>query len=181
MQNSLLEGYYAFPDYAILHGNHHLETAIHFLEPDDLCPSADLGIAINEFFEMNDLGRIEKTEARKDYVQRCNGRESTDCFESLVLLHSHAKASRLAEDEPEFLGPLDVRIARVRVALKELSISIAGDQISNTVPKQNPKDFYGDKWYKCSRHLCDYFREGSANKVCCNTIINTRSRFAAPR
>src|ERR1700712_588999 len=99
MRKFLMEGYYAFLDYASLHWNHHLETAIHFLSSDDFCHSADLGIAINDFFEMYNPGPIESSDAQKEYTQSCKSIERADFHVPLVSLLYHAKTSRLAEEK----------------------------------------------------------------------------------
>ena len=163
MRKFLMDGHYAFLDYAGLHWNHHLETAVHFMLPDELSHSGDLGIAINDFFEMYHPGSMEQNEIQKEYVQRCKAIETGDCYESIVLLLSHAKASRAREEKLEALGTLGEIIARVRAILEELHASTAG-QLPSPAPKQNPKDFYGDHWYKCSRHLCYYFHEGFSDE-----------------
>lgn len=162
----LLEGYYAFIDYASLHWNHHLETAIRFVNSDDLSHSADLGIAINDFFEMYNPGPTESSDVQKEYVQNCKAIEKADYYEPLILLLYHAKTSRLDEEKLGALGTLGVIIARVRAMLEELYVLTTGQGVQAPDPsaKQNPKDFYGDNWYKCSRHACYYFHEGFTNE-----------------
>ena len=168
MRNFLVQGYYAFLDYASLHWNHHLETAIRFLDSDDLCHSADLGLTINDFFEMYNQGAIESSEAQKEYTQNCKSIENADYYGPLVSLLYHAKTSRLAEEKLEALGSLGVIMARVRAMLEELYVSTSGQAvpIPGQTIVQGPKDFYGDTWYKCSRHACYYFHEGFANERC---------------
>jgi hypothetical protein len=173
MRKFLMKGYYAFFDYASLHWNHHLETAVRFLVPDDLSDSGDLGIAINDFFEMYHPGSVEQNEVQKEYAQRCKTVETGDCYKALWLLLSHAKASRLSEEKLEALGALGVIIGRVRAILEELHVSTAG-QIP---PKQNPKDFYGDNWYKCSRHVCYYFHEGFSDE---RSLLQHTNRHEKP-
>ena len=156
MRKFLMDGHYAFLDYASLHWSHHLETAIQYLTPEELCHSATLGIAINEFFEMHDPGPIQRRKVHEEYIPRCNAIETADCYEPLLLLLCHEKASRLAEEKLEALGPLGAIVNRVRTILEDLNTSQSLD--SSTV--QNLKHFYGDSWYKCSRHACYYFHEG---------------------
>ena len=166
MRSFLVQGYYAFLDYASLHWNHHLEAAIRFLDSDDLCHSADLGIAINDFSEMYDPGPMESSDARKEYAQQCKSIEKADYYDPLLSLLYHTKTSRLAEEKLEALGSLGVIIARVRTMLEELHVSTSDQPVP--IPghpvAQNPKDFYGDNWYKCSRHACYYFHEGFASE-----------------
>ena len=159
MRKFLIEGFYAFLDYASLHWNHHLEEAVRFLSPDNLSNSANLGVAINDFFEMYDPGPVEQNEVAKEYVQSCHALQTADCYESLVSLLSHAKTSRNAEAKLEGLGALGITLARVRALLEGLHVSTVAQSPDNS-SKQNLKDFYGDHWYKCSRHVCYYFHEG---------------------
>ena len=127
--------------------------------PDELAHSGNLGIAINDFFEMYHPGSMEPNEIQKEYIQRCKAIETGECYESIVLLLSHVKASRAREEKLEALGVLGGIIARVRAILEELHALTAG-QLPSPAPKQNPRDFYGNHCYKCSRHLCYYFHEG---------------------
>lgn len=161
-----MKGYYAFLDYASLHWNHHLETAIRLVNSDDLRHSADLGIAINDFFEMYNPGPMEPNDAQKEYTQICKAIETADYYEPLVLLLSRTRTSRLAEEKVEALGTLGVIIARVRAMLEELNVLTTSQaaQVPDSAAKLTPKDFYGDNWYKCSRHACYYFHEGFASE-----------------
>lgn len=160
MLRFLKDGYYSFLDYASLHWNHHLETAIHSLQAEDLRHSTDLGIAINSFFEMYEPGPVQQDKAHKDLVQRCAAIERAECYESILFLLSHAKASRVAEEQMEALGQLGATITKVRAILEELSVSPTLDLSG----KQSLKQFYGNNWHKCSRHACYYFHEGFANE-----------------
>jgi hypothetical protein len=173
MHKFLLGGYYAFLDYASLHWDHHLERAVRFLRPQDLHDSTDLPIAINEFFEMYDPGPMEVDKTYKEYLQLCDGIEKADCYEALLLLLSHEKASRLAKEKLEALGPLGVTVRRVRAMLEGLSLSSTLDHHT----MENLKNFYGENWYKCSRHACFYFHEGFANE---RALIQHTTRHERP-
>ena len=161
-----MKGSYAFLDYASLHWNHHLEAAIRFGNSDELCHSADLRIAINDFFEMYNPGPMESSDVQKEYLQSCKSIEKADYYEPLVFLLCHAKTSRIKEEKLEALGALGVIVSRVRAILEGLYARTGGQgaQILDPSTKQNPNDFYGANWYKCSRHACYYFHEGFANE-----------------
>jgi hypothetical protein len=77
MRKFLLDGHYAFLDYASLHWLHHLEIATPSLKSDDLRNSADLGIAINEFFEMYGPGTMEANKEQNDYAQKYEAIENS--------------------------------------------------------------------------------------------------------
>ena len=163
LRRFLLDGYYAFLDYASLHWYHHLETAISSLTSDDLSDSAHLGIAINDFFEMYGSGTTEVDKAPSEYAQKFEAIATADCCESLVLLLSHAKKSRLTEEKLEALGRLGDLVARVRDMLEDMSEATVSQNPRPSEPK-NLKGFYSDKWYKCSRHACYYFHEGFSDE-----------------
>lgn len=156
----LKDGSYSFLDYAILHWNHHLETAIDSLEMEDLTHSAELGIALNEFFEMYEAESANKDKLRDELVKRCEKLANAECYQTLVSLLSHARMSRLSEEQLEALGLLRGTIVKVRDILREISFSTNLDPST----KQSLEQFYGNKWYKCSRHACFYFHEGFANE-----------------
>lgn len=173
MRKFLMDGSYAFLDYASLHWIDHLETAVRFLQPQDLRHSADLGIAINEFFEMYDPGPIQNDKAHKEYVHRCELIETAECYEPLLLLLSLGKASRLTEEQLGALGPLGLTITRVRAILEEFNSSMNSDESA----KQRLKNFYGENWYKCSRHCCYYFHEGFVNE---RSLLQHTNRHEKP-
>jgi Zinc finger, C2H2 type len=150
-------GYYAFLDHASLHWYHHLEAALVSLKSSDFGHSAELSMAINEFFEMYELSPMQQD---KELIERCSAIEDAECYESLLLLLSHARACRIAEEKLEALGALGKVVTKTRTILEELSACATLD----VATKQELEQFYGDKWHKCSRHACYYFHEGFANE-----------------
>ncbi|KAH8800405.1 hypothetical protein F5884DRAFT_863111 [Xylogone sp. PMI_703] len=157
-------GHFSFLDYASLHWYHHLESAITFLQPLDLQNSADLGMAINEFFEMYEPDTVKAEKVHEEFIERLSKLQDAECYESLVLLLSHAKANRMTEEKLEALGELGKRITSVRMILEELgknstTTSNSGTSINNGMEPELVA-CYGEKWHKCSRHACYYFHEG---------------------
>jgi hypothetical protein len=160
-----MDGDYGFLEYATLHWNHHLEAAIRSLNTDHLRHLADVGIVLNQFFEIYrpgliaiDKGKKEYDEAHKYYVQRCDALQAGECYDPLISLLSHAKAGRLTEEQLDALGPPGITVKKVRLILEELSLPHALDMIK----AQKLKDYFGDKWHKCPHHACYYFHEGFA-------------------
>ena len=141
-------GYYAFLDYASLHWYHHLETALKSLQSEDLGHSTDLGMAVNEFFEMYEPGPMAQQQTYKEFMERCSAIEDAECYEPLLLLLSHTKACRIAEEKLEALGALGKTITKIRTILEEVGTCPTLD----VAAKQKLQQFYGDKWHKCSRH-----------------------------
>lgn len=156
----LKEGSYAFLDYAILHWNHHLDAISHLLQPVDLSHSSDLGIAINEFFDINEPGIVKPDKAHLDLVARCSSIKEADSFEPFLLLLSYAREVRQGEEQLEALGTLGVTTAKVRAILQELGAT----QTVDPSMKETLRQFYGENWFKCSRHACYYFHEGFASE-----------------
>jgi hypothetical protein len=163
MRQHLMDGDYTFLEYATLHWNHHLESAAQFVNKDDLLDSADLGVALNQNFEIfqpestlevKEMKEYEK--ATKHYIQRCATLQPSDCFHTLIALLSHAKASRISREQLDALGPPGITIRNVRLMLEQLSLP----QALNSPEKQKLKDYFGDKWHKCPHHACYYFHEG---------------------
>jgi hypothetical protein len=165
-------GYYAFLDYASLHWYHHLEATLTSLKPEDLGHSTDLGMAINEFFEMYEPGLVQQDKTHKEFMEQCSAIEDAESYEPLLLLLSHAKACRIAEEKLEALGALREMITKTRTILEELSTCTTLD----VATKQNLKQFYGEKWHKCSRHACYYFHEGFANERGLSQHINRHEK-----
>ena len=161
-------GHYAFLDYASLHWLHHLETVLVLLKSADLASSTDLGMAINEFFEMYEPGQIHAPKIQKEYLERSSGIQNAECYEPLLLLITQAKASRIAEEKLEALGSLGQTLTKVRATLEEMSKPPSPNSGSTDplAESSEPRlsQFYGDKWFKCSRHACYYFHEGFATE-----------------
>lgn len=168
LRKFLVEGYYAFLDYASLHWNHHLETAISFLKPENEDLLVDLGMArtINDFYETYHPGVVDVNDDQREYFQRCKAIEKADYFEPLKILLCHAKTCRSNEEKLEALGQLGITMARVRAALEDFHVSTTDQSIQapGHFADQSLHDFYGDNWYKCSRHACYYFHEGFASE-----------------
>jgi hypothetical protein len=173
-------GCYAFLDYASLHWYHHLEAALVSLRSIELGDSTDLGMAINEFFEMYEPGPTQMEKIRKDFVERCSSIEDAECYEPLLLLLCHAKANRISKEKLEALGSLGSTHAKIRAVLEELGKkrspnSTPTSSLDDTT-QQNLRQFYGDKWYKCSRHACYYFHEGFHDEKDLTTHINRHEK-----
>jgi hypothetical protein len=173
-------GCYAFLDYASLHWCHHLEAALVSLRPIELGNSTDLGMAINEFFEMYEPGPTQVEKIRKDFMERCSAIENAECYEPLLLLLCHAKANRIAKEKLEALGPLGSTIFKIRAVLEELgkkpSLNSTPNSFLDGTTQEGLQLFYGDRWYKCSRHACYYFHEGFRDEKDLTTHTNRHEK-----
>jgi hypothetical protein len=174
------KGCYAFLDYASLHWYHHLESTLVSLRSMELGNSTDLGMAINEFFEMYEPSPTLVEKIRVDFMERCSAIEDADCYEALLMLLCHAKANRIAKEKLEALGPLGNNISKIRTVLEELGKKPSPTSTPNSsqdgATQQTLQLFYGDKWYKCSRHACYYFHEGFRDEKDVTTHTNRHEK-----
>jgi hypothetical protein len=163
----LEEGYYAFLNYASIHWIHHLESALSSLASDDLTNSSSFGMAINAFIEMWGPVQKEHGEMYLKLAKINTAIGKAECYEDLLLLLCEAKSGRVVEEELEGLGFLRTIIAKVATALKDLSTSPNSESL---------KQFYGNNWYKCTRHACYYFHEGFNNESNLSTHTNRHEK-----
>lgn len=72
----------------------------------------------------------------------------------------------MAEEKIEGLGELGERVVAIRKILEKLGRNTtSGSAVPpDHGPVQELIQYYGDKWYKCSRHACYYFHEGFASE-----------------
>jgi hypothetical protein len=174
-------GSYAFLDYASLHWFHHLDSVFAHLKSTDLANSTDLGAAVSEFFERYEPGPLQAPKTQKEYMDRCPAIQDAEFYELVILLLTHAKSSRIAEEKLEALGSLGKTIIRIRTTLEELGKGIDPRPNSSCLladcTKQNLTQFYGHKWYKCTRHACYYFHEGFPSR---KSLIQHTDRHEKP-
>jgi hypothetical protein len=173
-------GCYAFLDYASLHWYHHLEATLTSLRSLELRNSTDLGMAINEFFEMHEPGPTQVEKIRKDLMERCSAIEDAECYEPLLLLLCHAKANRITKEKLDALGPLGSTITKIRTVLEEIgkkpTPTLTPYSSQDDAKQEALQQFYGDKWYKCSRHACYYFHEGFRDEKDLTTHMNRHEK-----
>ena len=115
---------------------------------------------------------MQQDKTYKELIERCSAIENAKCCEPLLLLLSHVKACRIAEEKLKALGALREMITKTRTILEELGTCTTLDIVTT----QNLKQFYGDKWHICSRHACYYFHEGFANERGLSRHINRHEK-----
>lgn len=153
----LQNGYYAFEDYAVLHWVDHLESAIRNLRKDD-CPNLDdLHSAIEDFFSVYGVGGTQHADADKELQEKCHDLIEVEYQERVLSLITEARRARRLDEKMSALGILGEIIQKNRVLLESWSKvpSYEADTGDGTM-----RLYYGDKWYKCPRHLCFFFHEG---------------------
>jgi hypothetical protein len=150
----LLEGYYAFQDYAVLHWIDHLESLIPFLPLGK--DSHVLGAALKDFHEVYGATEAGVEDISKEIRERCSRIQDTVYYEHLALLLGHTRMIRTSDEQMTALGDLGKVVSNNRAILEDL-------HSTNTLAseaKEKLKQFYGPKWNKCPRHACFYFHEG---------------------
>lgn len=172
-------GYYAFQEYAIVHWVDHLESLIEQLLPSDLENSeqCDLGSAIADFYELFGVQSTKRSDVPPSLEDRCTHLVGSDQLDTLLLLLSHTRKVRIAQDE--LTQPKDLRVVldKVRSYLTDLSKS------NTLTPAETQKltTYYGSKWVKCPRHACFHFHEGFSDEATRNKhLLRHEKPFLCP-
>lgn len=161
VQKFLMEGYYSFQDYAVLHWIDHLESYVTSLDQTDLPNHEDFGSAIEDFFTAYGAGDTKRGDVRKELEESCAILSDAKYFESLLLLIIHARQARKLDEGMSALGDLGRAIVKIRSIFEDLSIAPSLEPET----KKRLEVYYGTLWNKCPRHLCFYFHEGFSTTV----------------
>jgi len=177
----MLQGYFAFQDYAIAKWFHHV-TAFINSGPDllkDYAKSEELlrgiSIAIDDFLEFY---QEENFHSEKNLVAECRTSckpfESQEFFEDMVSLTSHIYIFQKKGFD-----------ARHKVSIKKLEMALERNRklMEETAPKLVSKDlsqfeqFYDkERPFKCSKITCMYFSEGFKDAKIKKRHINIHER-----
>ncbi|KAF7874047.1 hypothetical protein EAF04_002719 [Stromatinia cepivora] len=167
-------GYYAFQEYAIVHWVDHLESLIEQLSPSDLESSekCHLGSAIADFYEVFGVQSTKRSDVISSLEDRCTHLVGSDQLDTLLLLLSHSRRVRAAQDE--FIESKDLKfiLDKVRSYLTELCKSSA----LTGAGKEKLSTYYGSKWIKCPRHACFYFHEGFPDEASRNKHLQRHEK-----
>ena len=157
----LMEGYYAFQDYAVLHWVDHLDGLIPLLPLQDPGDSDILGSVIKDFYEACGAAEAGREDISKELRERCKLIQDTEYCEHLLLLLGYTRKSRSLNEDLTALGDLGKVVSSNRAILEDLhsTNSLAPEA------RDKLKQYYGPKWNKCPRHACFYFHEGFPDAV----------------
>ncbi|KAL8789346.1 MAG: hypothetical protein Q9195_006873 [Heterodermia aff. obscurata] len=153
LSDFVVEGYYAFQDYATLHWLDHLESLYQTQDQSGITYDKDLIVAVKEFSEryVNQLGEREETpEIVTGYL---NNDGPVDYLSPLL---AETKGMRAQDETLAALGPLGDVVKRVRSTIEQF-IDTANHDAESI---QDMNRYYGLNWYKCPKHPCFYFHEG---------------------
>ncbi|TVY90638.1 C2H2 finger domain transcription factor, partial [Lachnellula willkommii] len=152
----LMNGSYAFQDYSVLHWVDHLDQVLRFLDTNNVSTFNLLGPAVDEFYDTYGVGELETDEIPPKLRERWDSIKGINYIENLLLLLSHTRKSRAADDQLSGFGDLGKVINRNRQLLENLNRSTTLTAAS----RQQLERYYGNNWNKCPRHKCFYFHEG---------------------
>ncbi|CAI6333480.1 unnamed protein product [Periconia digitata] len=177
LRQSMIEGYFAFQDYAIAkwfyHINAFVESGKDFLE---------CGIAVEDHLDAISaaidtfLDQYHTENFHDNIVDECRTKcqifQDQDFYEDLVALTSHIfQKSRFDAKHKISIGQLEKALVRNRKLVEDLP------------PKLNPADldkfhqFYdGERRYKCTRITCMYFSEGFKDAKSRKRHVNIHDR-----
>jgi hypothetical protein len=156
MEKHLMDGAYAFQEYAVLHWLDHLEAIIQCEPLSEFDNSHDLGSAVNDFYDTYGAGNSDKEDVPAELRERCHNIRDGEYAENMLLLISHARKSRSSDDQLVALGDLGSIVDRTRSILEKFSHST----VLSAESKEKLQQYYGINWHKCPRHNCFYFHEG---------------------
>lgn len=157
MVKNLIEGYYAFADYAVLHWVDHLESSIEFLSrASERSAYDDLQSAINGFYTTYGAGETKKPDVPNDLEEKCSRVFDPECTIQCLLIITNARISRKTDDQWGGLGKTGKALARIRSSLE----SLADSPTLELETKLRLVGYYGSKWFKCPKHSCLFFHEG---------------------
>ena len=153
LSDFVVEGYYAFQDYASLHWLDHLESLYQMQDQSGSVYTKGLGLAVKKFSEKygHQLGEREETpRIEADYLS------NDEPIDHLFPLLAEIKGSRTQDETIAALGALGDVVNRVRSNIEQF-IDTANPDADSI---QEMQRYYGFNWYKCPKHPCFYFHEG---------------------
>ena len=153
LRDFVVEGYYAFQDYATLHWLDHLENLYQTQDQSGNTWDKDLTLAVEEFFERHttQLGEREETPGIVTGYLRDDGH-----IAHLSPLLAETRGLRAQDETLAALGVLGDVVNKVRSTIEHFIGTLDPEAES----KQEMKRYYGFNWYKCPKHPCFYFHEG---------------------
>jgi DNA-directed RNA polymerase subunit RPC12/RpoP len=160
MDRLILEGYYAFMDYAVTYWVRHLEACLVFLGKED-SGVVDISGALENFIELHYTAPATRLPITKRNAARLRCLEGLDCYDELqrAVRSTRKQLSFYGElDEDEVALDLGNIVKGVREALEKLVLKAqSGDGTCEKLEK-----YYGSNLFKCPRLSCKFFSNGFA-------------------
>lgn len=146
----ILDGSYAFQEYAALHWLDHLEST----SSDDRLHLEDLASTIDDYIAKYRDCNTEEDELPQ-FAMLDPESSSISLQERVLLLVKETRTARINGEDLSALGDLGDIISNVRIAMERLA-----ETLSSAETAKELKTYYGHNWFKCSKHACFYFHEG---------------------
>lgn len=148
----ILDGFYAFQDYAALHWVDHLQSLL----SNEQLHLEGLASATDEYTAIYGERNIEQGMDLQYSLPHQEPTPVGDFPETISLLIGETRTRRARGEGIDTFGALGHIISNVRIAIEELASTMSSD--SDT--KKEMETYYGRNWYKCPKHPCFYFHEG---------------------
>lgn len=152
IQEFIVDGHYAFEDYAALHWVDHLES----LSEDQQLDLMSLNSALKHFCEKYEVDGESNSVIWQGPMHNQRATTKNVLFELIGPLINEAKTKRAQDENVTALGILGAAMLARRAIVEQLagSLSIGSDT------RKDFECYYGQNWYKCPKHPCFYFHEG---------------------
>lgn len=158
MQNHVLEGFYAFSDYAFVYWLDHLEHCVADLDTSHSSSAESLAGAIRGF-----LARHISTDEPKISISPPI-REAFHIFQAYDFSNRLGKAVEFwrnrMQNKAEQLDVVAVLdLDQVLIQIRSIIDELASRKLTTSLPKKL-RVFHGTNIFKCARYNCEYFHEG---------------------
>ena len=158
VQNHVLEGYYAFSDYAFVYWPDHLEHCVAGLDISNSSSVESLAAAIREF-----LARHISTDEPKISISS-SIREAFHIFQTYDFSNKLSKAVEFWKNRMQTKAKqLDVvavlDLDQVLILIRSIIDELASRKLTTSLPEKL-QVFHGINIFKCARYNCEYFHEG---------------------
>jgi len=158
VENHILEGCYAFLDYAIVHWLDHLECCVVELDKPSTGSTELLGAEIREFLRKHFSAEGPGDTISKVTQERFHVFEKYEFFSCLgraVEYWKNCMQSKAQKSSKACVLDLNAVLSRIRSTIDDL----ASRQLSTSL-QQKVRTFSGNKIFKCAKYDCEYFHGG---------------------
>ena len=147
----ILDGSFAFQEYAALHWIDHLES----MSSNDLLSLEDLSFIIDDY--TTKYGQYDREQ--EVFLQPAMLDPESSSSSSLpAITRAMVKQTRTTRTNDEglnALGTLGDIMGKVRIGMEQLAGTLSSDDLAKEM-----ETYYGRNWFKCPKHPCFYFHEG---------------------
>lgn len=151
LREYILDGSYAFQEYAALHWVDHLES----ISSDDRLHLENLASIIDDYTAKYRESDREQDELLQSSMLDPESSPSGSLQETVLRLVKETRTTRLNEEGLSALGALGNIMSSVRIAMEQLAGTLSSADMAKEL-----KTYYGQNWFKCPKHACFYFHEG---------------------